>query len=52
MEKLTNELIDYILDLHNKYRHEIATGQIKPYEKAARMATLVCKNKKKKNNYA
>lgn len=45
MEKLTKELIEYILELHNRNRNEIATGQIEPYGKAAQMATLVCKRK-------
>lgn len=36
--------MDLSMDLHNKYRNEIATGKVSPYPMAARMATLVSEN--------
>lgn len=41
MEEITSELEEYILEMHNGFRNEIASGRTKPYKKAIRMACLV-----------
>lgn len=37
----TTEYMDLAMELHNKYRNELALGRVSGYHKAARMATLV-----------
>lgn len=39
--KFDRSLQNHALDLHNKHRNEIASGAVKGFDKAARMATLV-----------
>lgn len=44
---MSDEYKKLSIDLHNKYRNEVATGKVPGYKKAARMATLVSKHDEK-----
>lgn len=40
--ELSGENIQHILDMHNKYRNQIASGNLPGFNSAAKMNTLVC----------
>lgn len=40
--ELSDENIQQILDMHNKYRNQIASGNLPGFKSAAKMSTLVC----------
>lgn len=42
MYKITESDKEFILDLHNKYRQEIASGSVDPYQPAVNMKEVVC----------